>query len=421
MANIHSPINQDNGGTDTFNPYGSIFDNITFTPIIWDNIINLPSFCNVATTANYNDLSNNAWININSDIYNSNIGNIGIGTTNPNYKLDIIGNINYSGILYQNGNDIIDTASNNLNTKIISLSTDTLPIGINNKFITNNTYNNQLTIDGELTTSNIYATDCIINDKSVNARIDSTINTLDAFIGTVDANVKAIYSILNNSNIERLFIVNQSDSNTNVAEFYNSNNPTFIITSNSNIVICKYNPNINYQLDINGSLNATNIYLNNNSLDIITSNSSNDAYTNLNTIILNNYCKKSTFTFNTSGSTTYNSISYFSYDIILSNYIKSMNVNENTILYKFRIHTAKKESFFSESSIEECDYLIMMSEISGNGANNGVKIRALGTPNDSNLNIGGNNCLIKTETFGIIRYLSTTENTTILCTIIDEL
>ena len=47
--------------------------------------------------------ANNNWKFINNNIYNTNSGYVGIGTQTPHYELDISGNLNYSGILYSNG------------------------------------------------------------------------------------------------------------------------------------------------------------------------------------------------------------------------------------------------------------------------------------------------------------------------------
>ncbi|MCP4269255.1 MAG: hypothetical protein GY777_27415 [Candidatus Brocadiaceae bacterium] len=48
------------------------------------------------------------WTSINNDIYNTNSGNIGIGTNSPVCKLEVIGNIQATSI---NGNDVIQTQS----------------------------------------------------------------------------------------------------------------------------------------------------------------------------------------------------------------------------------------------------------------------------------------------------------------------
>ena len=43
----------------------------------------------------------NTWINVVGGIYNSNLANVGIGTTRPRYNLDVAGNINFTSNLYQ--------------------------------------------------------------------------------------------------------------------------------------------------------------------------------------------------------------------------------------------------------------------------------------------------------------------------------
>ncbi len=43
----------------------------------------------------------NTWINVVGGIYNSNLANVGIGTTRPRYNLDVAGSINFTSNLYQ--------------------------------------------------------------------------------------------------------------------------------------------------------------------------------------------------------------------------------------------------------------------------------------------------------------------------------
>jgi hypothetical protein len=52
----------------------------------------------------------NPWsVGLGSDTYNTffTVGDVGIGTTNPEYKLDVNGDINFGGILYKNGVEYI--------------------------------------------------------------------------------------------------------------------------------------------------------------------------------------------------------------------------------------------------------------------------------------------------------------------------
>ena len=57
--------------------------------------------------------SSNDWVSSSNGLY-TNVGNVGIGTTNPSQKLDVIGNINFTGDLYQNGNVLTLSDSNSL-------------------------------------------------------------------------------------------------------------------------------------------------------------------------------------------------------------------------------------------------------------------------------------------------------------------
>ena len=64
----------------------------------WNStILNKPDFSLVAYTGIYDDLINKPnilWGENNSNIYNCNLGNVGIGITNPTYKLDVRGSLN---------------------------------------------------------------------------------------------------------------------------------------------------------------------------------------------------------------------------------------------------------------------------------------------------------------------------------------
>src|SRR5688572_26027535 len=58
----------------------------------------LLSFLLIATTAS------SQWSTSGNDIYNSNTGNVGIGTSSPAYKLDLNGTLKVQGAALFNGN-----------------------------------------------------------------------------------------------------------------------------------------------------------------------------------------------------------------------------------------------------------------------------------------------------------------------------
>lgn len=71
------------------------------------------------------------WATGNNDIYNKNSGNVGIGTSSPASKLEVIGNIKATSI---NGNDVVQTQSfqvfpvPGLNSPFYTTATDYVPI-----------------------------------------------------------------------------------------------------------------------------------------------------------------------------------------------------------------------------------------------------------------------------------------------------
>ncbi len=90
----------------------------------YNDLSNQPVLCNVAKTASYNDLINKpilstvattgAYSNLSSIPFyfqtnHSNVytlANVGIGTSTPRYKLEVIGDVNFKGSILQNGIDI---------------------------------------------------------------------------------------------------------------------------------------------------------------------------------------------------------------------------------------------------------------------------------------------------------------------------
>ena len=78
-------------------------------------------------------------------------GNIGIGLDNPNYKLDISGDINFTGNLFNNGVTIFSNTQFNLikdNDNTTSISTNDIPETLT--FNTNNSEKLRITTDGNV-------------------------------------------------------------------------------------------------------------------------------------------------------------------------------------------------------------------------------------------------------------------------------
>jgi len=216
------------------------------------DLINIPNLSYVALNGDYNDLINKPWLNSNNNIYNSNINNIGIGIENPKYKLDINGEININEIFIKENNisNIINYKnsifSNIINSNIINLSTDNIYLGSNNKFIINDIYINNINIS-----KNLYASNIITSNLNVIGDI-TTFNT--------NVYITKNMEIINENNFT-CFVIKHINSEKNVLEIYNNSNNIFIINSNKNIGINNINPK--YNLDINGSLNTYELFINN--------------------------------------------------------------------------------------------------------------------------------------------------------------
>jgi hypothetical protein len=215
-------------------------------------------------TSNLNLVNSNLTYKIDT---NSNIITSMLNVTNNNltYKIDTNSNI-ITSILNVTNSDLtykIDTNSNvitsnlnitnsNLTYKIDNINTDTIPLGTHNRFIIDDTYDRDVYFSGVVTTSNL--------------RVIGEYITLQTSVSTTDQ-----LTVINDST-DTAMIVKQLSSNKNVVEFYNNNNSTFIITSNANIGIGLNNPNKNYKIDVNGYINCSDIYINENSVNTLINN-----------------------------------------------------------------------------------------------------------------------------------------------------
>ena len=286
-----------------------------------------------------NTLNNN--INQTSNTLNSNIIqtsnnlNSRIIQTSNTLNSNIIQTSNtLNSRITQTSNTLFQT-SNTLNSRIIQtsnnlniLNTDTIQIGSSNRFITNNTYDHDITFTRRIITSNI---------TTSNLNIIGSITT----ISTSNYQTEQI-QIINDSTATPL-MARQINFNKNVVEFYNDSELTFIVSSNANVGIGNIYPSINYKLDVNGSINCTDLFIKNiNILNNInqTSNNlnnninqiSNNLFNNINLTsnILNNNINQTSNILNNNINQTSNNL--FNTSNILNNNInQTSNILNNNI------------------------------------------------------------------------------------------
>ena len=218
----------------------------------------------ISNTSNFlfNDYSNLNLINSNKlaiNIYNVSLNSAGIINTsnilfndysNLNFKnSNILNNqINISSnTIFNNYNQSINQISTDYNLKFKNINTDTLITGNSNRFIINDTYNRDLLVSKTLFASNIITS---------NVKVIGDFTTVQTSVYQTEQ-----FQVINDSTATALF-VKQIGINKNVAEFYYQGiYPALFINPNGNVAIGK--SIASYKLDISGSINATNIFFNN--------------------------------------------------------------------------------------------------------------------------------------------------------------
>jgi hypothetical protein len=213
-----------------------------------------------------------------------NNGNIGIGTHNPSKKLTVLGQADFSGSTSGYANPLIKITQNaawNGNYALqISGYTDLGGIRINGGDLERSIFKiasgnmGLSTFNGDIlfNTNNVSEKMRILNSGNIGIGITNPANLLH-----IHANLANTYTALqltdNTTGITSNsgFIISKEAnqdvkimncfSNANMI-FGTSNTEDMRITSNGNIGIGITNPNINYKLDVNGIINATDIYKN---------------------------------------------------------------------------------------------------------------------------------------------------------------
>ena len=334
MASNHQFPIQDSSGNSNFTPFSSTFTDKSLISLYWSDINLKPGFCNVSTTGNYNDLTEKPWLyNNSSNIYNS-FGNIGIGISNPNYKLDVNGDINFTGSLNQNGSEFKTSQWTTINNDIY-YSLGNVGIGKSTNITEKLDIQGNLRIAGniipsissnfDLGSSNYKWKDLYLSGNSI---------YLDNFI--ISKNDNAEITFKNNTN--NYIGIKASEFNLNS----NNNSYKFMLNSSGNLIL-NSNNNIYYPVLFNNSYDYSNIILSN--VLISTSNNLYSQINNINTdtitqgttnrfIINDTYNRNITFTSNlTSSNITTSNLSVIGDNTTFNTTVyqtEQLQINNNT-------------------------------------------------------------------------------------------
>jgi len=149
-------------------------------------------------------------------------GNVGIGTTNPGYKLDVNGNINFSGNLFQNGTPFSGTTQwvNDITPNGISYSTGNVGIG------TASNGTDKLLVDGNINTFGEYQKSGNNIVSVDNSLVISGIAPINNFVMTptitnLNPRYHKLYQIDNTSVFSCVFLIppNNLSSNSSQTSF----------------------------------------------------------------------------------------------------------------------------------------------------------------------------------------------------------
>jgi hypothetical protein len=422
--------------------------NLTTLNSSYQNNFFIHSTCNIVLNANNNSTP------ANPNLFISTNGNIGIGTTNPTNLLHLYTTltnnsfliIDASGGTGQSGLKLL--AGNGTTNKLTRIdfinihTSSTIP-----RWSIINDYNENGTNDLQFINSSSTSSLTILQNGNIgiNTNVSSSITynlTINGTIGTLNNNIYIGSGTYNGGNInltsannDIISITNSSSSSssytnikfnnnensnsiigiggTNYTGYYKNN---FFIQAQSNIILnanntSNINPhlfistsgnigigtslNINSNLTINGSISADNMTLSG----------------TLNAQIINNpnIVHKYGINFTCSTATTINSTTYYKYDINLTLYTKTLNLN--SIPYRiFRIKIFNINLYFQNFTNNLPNILNYEIYMSNNSS--GINICAIGSPENYNLSniLPTKNTLLRTNNFDYLSIISDTNN-----------
>jgi hypothetical protein len=166
-------------------------------------------------------------------------GNIGIGKTNPTFKIDISGDINFTGVLRQNGDPYVGCSLWNISGDILYYSDGNIGIGTSapiGRFVISNDSSGHITFDtltGE-------------NNGLTSIGFNGGYSTEDYVLNTEKTRFRIIHDTRDVSDV---FMIDNYDGN-------NTNNILSMLPT-GNVGISNTNPS--FRLDVSGDINFTGV------------------------------------------------------------------------------------------------------------------------------------------------------------------